>query len=731
MAEKSVKSTTKTKAKVTTAKAKTASKANVTKTKAKATPVKAKDLIIVESPTKAKKISNFLGAKYSVIASNGHIRDLPKSKLGIDVENGFSPEYITVRGKGTLISDIKKRAKASNKIYLATDPDREGEAISWHLAAILGIDDKEKCRIVFNEITLQAVKASLSSAREIDSGLVDAQQARRVLDRLVGYKISPLLWAKVKRGLSAGRVQSVATRMICDREEEINNFVPEEYWSIIASLLKDGHKKAFSAKFYGFSDKKTDVRSEKDATEIVDKSKRIGKLTVTNIKVASKSRHAQPPFTTSSMQQEASKKLGFTSERTMRIAQDLYEGASFDSGLITYMRTDSFRVSAEAQKEALELIKNKYGADYAPKTPNFYKGKKGAQDAHEAIRPTSLSNTPQKIKDKLTPQQYKLYKLIYERFLASQMTPAIIESTTVSLNAENLTYRATGTRKLFAGYTIVYNEDSDEEKDENLPPLSENEVLKVVDVDSEQHFTQPPNRYNDATLIKALDEYGIGRPSTYAPTIMTIIARGYVVRDKRMLLPTELGIIVTNIMKESFSDIVDIKFTADLEDELDKIEDGNVEWQNIISEFYSPFIKTVEKAQETLERVVIPDEVSDVPCDKCGAMMVYKMGRFGRFLACPNYPECKNTKPIIIKIDTPCPKCGAALVKRSKRGTNKYFYGCERYPDCDFASKDLPLNEKCPVCGEHMVQVITEKGRFKTCSNRECSSRKRKKATNT
>lgn len=690
------------------------------------TTAKSKDLIIVESPTKAKKISNFLGSKYTVIASNGHIRDLPKSNHGIKIENGFAPEYITVRGKSSLINDIKKQAKASNKVYLATDPDREGEAISWHLANVLGINEKDKCRIVFNEITPAAVKSSLSNARAIDAALVDAQQARRVLDRLVGYKISPLLWAKVKHGLSAGRVQSVATRMICDREEEIKNFVPEEYWTITASVLKEDNKKPFNVKFFGFSDKKADVRTEKEAREIVEKTKSIGTLTVSNIKVASKSKHAPPPFTTSSMQQEASKKLGFTSERTMRIAQELYEGANFDSGLITYMRTDSVRVSQEAQKEALELINSKYGKEYAPNTPNVYKGKKGTQDAHEAIRPTSLANTPLKVKDKLTPQQYKLYKLIYERFLASQMTPAVIETTTVTMNANELTYKATGAHILFAGYTIIYNENSDEEKVENIPALKENEVLKVEDVASEQHFTQPPSRYTDATLIKALDEFGIGRPSTYAPTISTIIARGYVVRDKKMLVPTELGIIVTNIMKESFSDIVDIKFTADMEDELDKIEEGEKEWTKVIEKFYEPFIKTVQVAQSTLERVAIPDEVSDVPCDKCGAMMVYKMGRFGKFLACPNYPECKNTKPIVVTIDTPCPKCGASLVRRSKKGSNKYFYGCERYPECDFASKDLPLNEKCPVCGEHMVQVMTEKGRFKTCSNRECTSHKRK-----
>ncbi len=705
---------------------KTSSKRSETPAKLQNTGVKpeAGDLIIVESPTKAKKISKFFKGKYQVIASNGHVRDLPKSTLGIDVENNFAPKYITVRGRGELIDKIKKGAKSAHHVYLATDPDREGEAISWHLAAILGLDDTSKCRIEFNEITESAVKAAIKNPRSINHDLVDAQQARRVLDRLVGYKISPILWHKVKGGLSAGRVQSVATRMICDREDEIANFVSEEYWSITAKLESEHSKKPVIAKFFGVNGKKCDIHTQAEAQDIVDRA--IGKdFKVIDVKTTRKSKHAFAPFTTSSLQQEASRKLGMTSENTMKIAQELYEGASFDSGLITYMRTDSVRVSYEAQMAALELIKKQYGEKYAPDKPNFYKGKSNAQDAHEAIRPTNLKNTPAALKDKMTAQQYKLYKLIYDRFLASQMTDAQIDSTSVSYDVDSLTFRSNGQHTVFDGFTVVYNDNTDETKDVSLPDIKMGELLKSLEVKPEQHFTQPPARYTDATLVKAMDDLGIGRPSTYAPTISTIIARNYVKREKKVLYPTDLGMIVTDIMRENFESIVNYEFTAEMEEKFDQIGDGNISWTDVIRDFYKPFSETLKTAEASIEKVKLQDEVSDVPCDKCGAMMVYKVGRFGRFLACPNYPECKNTKPIVVKIDTPCPKCGAALIKRTTRGKGKTFFGCERYPDCDFTSWDMPLMENCPVCGEYMVQRSLGRSRFKTCSNKECPSHKK------
>lgn len=705
---------------------KTSSKRSAPKAPAQNTGVKpeAGDLIIVESPTKAKKISKFFKGKYQVIASNGHVRDLPKSTLGIDVENNFAPKYITVRGRGELIDKIKKGAKSAHHVYLATDPDREGEAISWHLAAILGLDDTSKCRIEFNEITESAVKAAIKNPRSINHDLVDAQQARRVLDRLVGYKISPILWHKVKGGLSAGRVQSVATRMICDREDEIANFVSEEYWSITAKLESEHSKKPVIAKFFGVDGKKCDIHTQAEAQDIVDRAS--GKdFKVADVKITRKSKHAFAPFTTSSLQQEASRKLGMTSENTMKIAQELYEGASFDSGLITYMRTDSVRVSYEAQMAALELIKKQYGEKYAPDKPNFYKGKSNAQDAHEAIRPTNLKNTPAALKDKMTAQQYKLYKLIYDRFLASQMTDAQIDSTSVSYDVDSLTFRSSGQHTVFDGFTVVYNDNTDETKDVSLPDIKMGELLKPLEVKPEQHFTQPPARYTDATLVKAMDDLGIGRPSTYAPTISTIIARSYVKREKKVLYPTDLGMIVTDIMRENFESIVSYEFTAEMEEKLDQIGDGDINWTDVIRDFYKPFSETLKTAEASIEKVKLQDEVSDVPCDKCGAMMVYKVGRFGRFLACPNYPECKNTKPIVVKIDTPCPKCGAALIKRTTRGKGKTFFGCERYPDCDFTSWDMPLKENCPVCGSFMVQKSLGRSRFKTCSNKECPSHKK------
>lgn len=680
-------------------------------------------LVIVESPAKAKTIGKFLGSKYKVVASNGHVRDLPKSQLGVDVEHDFEPKYITLRGRGEVLDNIRREAKAAKKIYLATDPDMEGEAISWHLAHILKMDANSPCRIVFNEITSNTVKKSVKEPRAINMDLVDAQQARRVLDRLVGYKISPILWAKVRRGLSAGRVQSVAVSIICDREQEINDFVPEEYWNITAKLKVQGSRKLLEAKFYGMDGKKLDVHDEKTANDIIARSG--NEFTVSDVKTSEKSRHAPAPFTTSSMQQEAARKLGFTTKLTMLIAQQLYEGVEIHgkgtTGLITYIRTDSVRIADEAQKAVLEYISDTYGKDYVPKKPNIYKGRKGAQDAHEAIRPADIRLTPQEAKASLNASQYKLYKLIYERFIASQMTEAKLETTSVSFDANGCTYRATGTKVLFPGYTAIYTEGRDDSAEEEaaIPTVSANDIFRAEKVEKEQKFSQPPARYTEASLVKLLEEKGIGRPSTYAPTISTIIERGYVRREKKQLVPTELGFVVTKIMKENFSDIVDIKFTADMESKLDLIKDGEEPWKEVIREFYGPFEKTLEKASESIEKVVIPDEVSDVKCEKCGSMMVYKMGRFGRFLACPNFPNCRNTKAIVEKTDVKCPLCGGEIIKRkSKKG--KVFYGCEKYPECSFVSWDKPVKEKCPKCGGLMVHKMGHGGGFDACIAEGC-----------
>lgn len=680
-------------------------------------------LVIVESPAKAKTIGKFLGSKYKVVASNGHVRDLPKSQLGVDVDHDFEPKYITLRGRGDVLDNIRREAKAAKKIYLATDPDMEGEAISWHLAHILKMDANSPCRIVFNEITSNTVKKSVKEPRAINMDLVDAQQARRVLDRLVGYKISPILWAKVRRGLSAGRVQSVAVSIICDREQEINDFVPEEYWNITAKLKVQGSRKPLEAKFYGIDGKKLDVHDEKTANDIIARSG--NEFTVSDVKTSEKSRHAPAPFTTSSMQQEAARKLGFTTKLTMLIAQQLYEGVEIHgkgtTGLITYIRTDSVRIADEAQKAALEYISDTYGKDYVPNKPNIYKGRKGAQDAHEAIRPADIRLTPQEAKASLNASQYKLYKLIYERFIASQMTEAKLETTSVSFDANGCTYRSAGTKVLFPGYTAIYTEGRDDSAEEEaaIPTVSVNDMFRAEKVDKEQKFSQPPARYTEASLVKLLEEKGIGRPSTYAPTISTIIERGYVRREKKQLVPTELGFVVTKIMKENFSDIVDIKFTADMESKLDLIKDGEEPWKEVIREFYGPFEKTLEKASESIEKVVIPDEVSDVKCEKCGSMMVYKMGRFGKFLACPNFPNCRNTKAIVEKTDVKCPLCGGEIIKRkSKKG--KVFYGCEKYPECSFVSWDKPVKEKCPKCGGLMVHKMGHGGGFDACIAEGC-----------
>lgn len=680
-------------------------------------------LVIVESPAKAKTIGKFLGSKYKVIASNGHVRDLPKSQLGVDVDHEFQPKYITLRGRGDVLEKIRKEAKSVKKVLLATDPDMEGEAISWHLSQILKMEPGSQCRIEFNEITSNTVKKSVKNARSINMDLVDAQQARRVLDRLVGYKISPILWAKVRKGLSAGRVQSVAVRIICDREQEIMDFDPEEYWTIEASLKLSGSKKPLNVKFYGFDGKKTEIHSETEANKVVERSK-TADFKITDIKNGERVRHAPAPFTTSSLQQEASRKLGFTTKLTMLVAQQLYEGIELPggtTGLITYIRTDSTRVATEAQDQARAYIEGKYGESYVPEKPNIYKGRKGAQDAHEAIRPSNIEFLPQEIKASLNNNQYKLYKLIHDRFLASQMTEAHFETCAVSLDANGCTYRANGLRTLFDGYTVIYTEGRDEAQEEEtaLPKLDIGQALKPEKVEGEQKFTQPPPRYTEATLVKLMEEKGIGRPSTYSPTISTIIDRGYVIREKKQLVPTELGFVVTQLMKDNFKDIVDVAFTAGMEEKLDLVKDGEQEWTDIIKDFYAPFEKTIEKAEATIEKVVIPDEVSDIPCEKCGAMMVYKTGRFGKFLACPNFPNCRNTKAIVEKIGVKCPKCGADVIKRkSKRG--KVFYGCEKYPECDFVSWDRPVEEKCPKCGAMMVQKLGQHGGYTTCSNKEC-----------
>ncbi len=689
-------------------------------------------LVIVESPAKAKTIEKFLGNQYKVIASNGHVRDLPKSQIGVDVTNGFTPKYITLRGRGDVLERIRKEAKAAKKIYLATDPDREGEAISWHLAQVLNLDASSKCRIVFNEITANAVKNSIKGVRAIDMRLVNAQQARRILDRLVGYKISPILWAKVRKGLSAGRVQSVATRIICDREQEILDFVPEEYWVLSALLLpadtavlsdKDA-KKAFEAKYYGENGKKADLHTQAEVEAVLARLEG-AVYTAAEVKNGEKNKHAAPPFTTSSLQQEASRKLGFTAKRTMMIAQQLYEGVEIGkkgpSGLISYIRTDSVRVAGEAQSAALAYIEQRFGKQYLPDRPNFYKGRAGAQDAHEAIRPTDIQNEPAKLREHLSNDQFKLYKLIYERFLSSQMREARYATSQVTLDANGVTFRANGVQTLFDGFSAVYTEGRDDaqEKEVALPNIHQGDAFAASKLTNEQRFTQPAPRYTEATLIKALEEKGIGRPSTYSPTISTIIERGYVARDKKQLVPTELGFVVTKLMKDNFENIVDVKFTATMEEKLDGVEDGSVEWADMLGEFYGPFEKTVEVAGASIERVKIADEVSDVQCDKCGAMMVYKMGRYGKFLACPNFPECRNTKAIIEKIDVACPKCGAALIKRkSKRG--KAFYGCEKYPECDFVSWDKPVKMRCPKCNGLMVQKIGQNGSYIVCTDKSC-----------
>lgn len=681
-------------------------------------------LVIVESPAKAKTIGKYLGKNYIVEASMGHVRDLPKSQLGVDVENNYIPKYITIRGKGELLDKLRKQAKKSDKIYLATDPDREGEAISWHLAKVLNIDQQEKCRIEFNEITKNAVKNAIKNPREINTNLVDAQQARRVLDRLVGYEISPILWRKIKWGLSAGRVQSVALKMICDREKEILDFIPKEYWTVECSLVKENDKKSFVVKLFSKNDKKIEISSKEEVDLIVDSLNK-GEFAVKQVKRSTKSKNPLPPFTTSTLQQDAYKKLNFATRRTMSIAQQLYEGIDIKGhgtiGLITYMRTDSVRISEEAQQAAKEYIQNKFGSNYLPESPRVFKTKKNIQDAHEAIRPTYIELSPEMVKDSLKDEQFKLYSLIWNRFMASQMASCLLNTLSIDiLNGEYL-LRTSGSIIKFDGFMKVYQYKLDEdEEDLNLPSVEVGEKLKKKSIDGKQHFTQPAARFSEATLVKTLEENGIGRPSTYAPIISTILDRKYVERDKKTLKPTELGNIVNNIVSEYFKQIVDAEFTAEMEDKLDGIEDGKESWNHVVENFFIPLKKSIEIAEKEIAKITIEDKVTDVKCDQCGRFMVIKHGRFGDFLACPGYPECKNTKPIVEEIDVPCPKChGKVLAKKSKKG--KKFYGCSNYPNCDFVSWFEPVADKCPECGSVMVKKYTKsKGSFIECTNVNC-----------
>ena len=684
-------------------------------------------LIIVESPAKANTIKKFLGGSTKVVASMGHVRDLPKSKLGVDIEHDFDPEYINIRGKGDLIKSLKKDAKQAKKVYIATDPDREGEAIAWHLATILK-DEKDKItRVTFNEITKGAVQKAIKEPRNIDVNLVDAQQARRVLDRIVGYKISPLLWKKVRRGLSAGRVQSVAVKLIVDREEEIEKFIPEEYWNIYANLEDKETKKQFEAKFYGKDGKKQEIHSSEEVEQILKDIEK-AKYIVDEVKRGEKKRTPAPPFTTSTMQQEASRKLGFTLKKTMSIAQGLYEGVKIPEkgtvGLITYMRTDSTRISEEARAAAKTHIINTYGENYYEN--RYYKTKKDSQDAHEGIRPTYAELDPESIKDSLTKDQYKLYKLIYNRFMASQMAAAIYNTMSATINANNYNFKANGQAIKFKGFMTLYVEGTDAKEQETegmLPDLKENQELKLDKINPKQSFTEPPPRYTEASLVKALEEKGIGRPSTYSPTITTILERRYIEKEQKQLIPTELGKVVNKLLTENFTDVINVEFTAKIENEFDEIAEGKEEWKKMIREFYGPFEKELEKVEKELEHVELVEEVSDIPCEKCGRMMVYKYGRYGKFLACPGYPECKNAKPIVETIDVPCPKCGAAVqVRKTKRKRN--YYICENNPEvCDYISWNKPKpGEKWNPEDVEEIKKETKKGRKR--STKKATKRK-------
>lgn len=680
-------------------------------------------LVIVESPAKAKTIERYLGKKYKVEASMGHVRDLPKSQMGVDTENNFKPKYITIRGKGDVLKNLKSAAKKAKKVYLAADPDREGEAIAWHLAHSLNIDEHSDCRVVFNEITKDAIKESFKHPRSIDTDLVDAQQARRILDRLVGYNISPLLWKKVKKGLSAGRVQSVAVKMIIDREKEIENFKPEEYWSIEANFLKDGE--TFEGSFYGIDNEKQELKTESDVNEILKKITEDKTFLVDQVKKRERKRNPALPFTTSSLQQEAARKLNFRAKKTMMVAQQLYEGIDLGkkaggiTGLITYMRTDSTRTSDTAKAEAKEYIEEKHGKNYLGMQKKV-KQKEGSQDAHEAIRPTSVNRDPKTLKSILSRDQYRLYKLIWERFLASQMAPAVMDTMTVQLINNGVEFRATGSKIKFKGFRSVYIEGTDDNsKQENkyLPDLQEGMEVKANDIIPDQHFTQPPPRYTEARLVKTMEEQGIGRPSTYAPTLDTIQRRGYVSIDNKRFIPTELGQIVIELLQEFFPQVIDLDFTAKMEEDLDSIEEGKADWIAVLDEFYQPFSKRLETAEQEMEKIEIKDEPAGITCEKCGHEMVYKMGRYGKFLACSNFPECRNTKPILKKIGVTCPKCKKGDVVERKSKKNRKFYGCDRFPECDFVSWDKPISRPCPKCSSLLVEKKKKKETQIQCTN--------------
>ena len=723
----------KTAAKKTAAKKTTKKTAKKTTAKSKKTKDTKNTLVLVESPTKAKTIERYLGKGYVVKASMGHLRDLPKSQFAIDVDNNFEPKYINIRGKGDLIKELKKEAKKADKIYLASDPDREGEAIAWHLAHIFDIDSNSDCRIVFNEITKPAIQAAVKEPHSINLDMVDAQQARRMLDRIVGYKLSPLLWRKVRKGLSAGRVQSVTVKLICDREKEIKDFVSVEYWTI-GTKLKKGTSPQFEAELSQINGKKLEI-SKGDQARAIQEKMEACKWKVNDIKERQTSRKAAPPFTTSSLQQDAARKLGFTSKRTMMVAQQLYEGIDLGRkgpvGLITYMRTDSVRISEQAQQEAKEYILENFGEKYYPAKANVYSVGKKAQDAHEAIRPTSAMLVPQQIEKYLSKDQFKLYQLIWQRFVASQMVPAVFDRLTVTIKndgkakevKDEFTLRSTGSKMKFAGFTAVYTMADTNDKDVILPDMTIGDDINLVKVNPVQHFTEPPPRYNDASLVKTLEEMGIGRPSTYAPIIETILARGYVQRISKSFQPTELGDIVVDMLKEYFKDIVDAKFTADLEGKLDSVAEGKVDKTDLLRDFYGPFAETLKKADEAIGHVELPVEVSDVPCDICGRMMVVKQGRFGKFLACPGFPECRNTKAILKDTGVKCPKCDGHIVERkSRRG--KGFYGCNKYPECDFVSWDAPIPEPCPECGSLQLKHYYRNGRgLVYCYNADCKTR--------
>ncbi|MHA6529268.1 type I DNA topoisomerase [Paenibacillus sp. BAC0078] len=679
-------------------------------------------LVIVESPAKAKTIGKYLGSKYIVKASMGHIRDLPKSQIGVEVENHFSPKYITIRGKGSILKELKDASKKVKKVYLAADPDREGEAIAWHLAHALELDNTQECRVVFNEITKQAVKDAFKTPRKINMDLVNAQQARRILDRLVGYKISPLLWKKVKKGLSAGRVQSVAVKIIMDRENEISAFVPTEYWSITAKLgIRDS---IFEAKFHKLNGEKKELGQESDVQEVLEAIKNAA-FKVSEVKEKERQRHPSAPFTTSSLQQEAARKLGFRAAKTMSVAQQLYEGVELGKegtvGLITYMRTDSTRLSTTAQEEAKELILAKYGEKFVPEAPRQYSKKAaGAQDAHEAIRPTSALREPEMVKEFMSRDQFRLYKLIWERFVSSQMSSALLDTLSVDINAGTAVFRAVGSKVSFPGFMKVYvegNDDGTTDEEKFLPPLKAGDDLVKHEIDPKQHFTQPPPRYTEARLVKTLEELGIGRPSTYAPTLETIQKRGYVAIEEKKFMPTELGELIIEQMEQFFPEILDVEFTAHMEGDLDHVEEGAEDWVKVLAEFYESFEKRLVFAEEEMKEIEIEDEVSDELCEKCGKPMVYKLGRFGKFLACSGFPDCRNTKPIVKDIGVTCPKCheGKVVERRSKKG--RVFYGCDQYPGCDFVSWDRPSIKPCPVCGSWMIEKRSKQGTKLQCTS--------------